>query len=663
MRGIFIGALVVFALLSFAENNLPEGYSRVNDCIVVNFNYPLRDIEPKDVNGIAIIGVPSLDELANRFGVYMIDQLFIGSKHPDDPSEIDMSGYYRIWFNPEHSVDEVLMGYAANEYVEHVEPIDICPVLRSVPNDTYFTNQWALDNSNDHDIDAPEGWDIEKNHNTGIVAIADTGQDYLHPDLGGANLPNPGGNIWINTKEVSGTTGVDDDSNGYVDDYIGWDWVNGVSGDSGEDCNTPDNDPMDWYGHGTHCCGIASAITNNSQGIAGVAWGARIMCLRVGWGSGSYGYVRMDFCAQAFYYAANMGAHVISCSWSSSNSGGIGAAADYAVSKGLLICVAAGNTGGYYSHYLTSRSDTMTVAATNSADLRPSWSSYGTDVDVSAPGEGIYSTYRYHYGSHTYTNMSGTSMSTPHVAGEAANLKAHWPSWQRTELFNRIKTYVDKMTNDPMWQQGYMGSGRINLYKALSGTNEYVKLISLTATSTENGMLIRWEVDTDESIDGYNIYRIEMKPSDIYNDAQPLALLGTKLNDELITGKSPYTFMDKNVEIGKSYRYAVEVVEGNEPALLGETNGNFKGNPTSFGITNVYPLPANTSVTVKYISDTPALLQIYDISGRIVGSQALEKASEEKSVLLSVDGLTEGLYFLRLSNKNFSDSTKIVITH
>jgi len=663
MRGILIGAILVISLLSFAESNMPEGYSRVNDCIVVNFNYPLRDIQPKDVNGVAIIGVPSLDELANRFGVHMIDQLFVGSKHPDDPNEIDMSGYYRIWFSSEHPVDEVLAVYAANEYVEHVEPIDICPVFRTVPNDSYFGSQWSLDQSNDCDIDAPEGWDIEKAHNTGIVAIADTGQDYLHPDLGGANLPNPGGNIWINTKEVNGATGVDDDSNGYIDDYIGWDWVNGVSGDSGEDNNTPDNDPMDWYGHGTHCCGIASAITNNSQGVAGVAWGARIMCLRVGWGSGSNGYVRMDFCAQAFYYAANMGAHVISCSWGSSNSGGISAAADYAVSKGLLICVAAGNTGGYYSHYLGSRSDTMCVAATNQNDLRPSWSSYGSDVDVSAPGEGIISTYRYHYGSHTYAGMSGTSMSTPHVAGEAANLKAHWPSWQRTELFTRIQTYVDKLTNEPMWQQGYMGSGRINLYKALTGTNNYIKLVLLTANSTKDGMLVRWEVDTDEGIDGYNIYRIEMRPIDVYSDVQPLALLGDKLNDELITGKSPYSFMDKNVEKGKIYRYAVEVVKNNDPALLGETNGTFNGTPSSFGISKVYPLPADTSVTVKYLSDTPALLQIYDISGRVVGTQSLEQASEEKSVILSVDGLTDGIYFLRLSNQNSSDSTKMVVTH
>ena len=656
-----VSVLLILASAVVFAYDLPEGHSRVEDCIVVNFKYPLREISVNNVNGIATIGISSLDSLARRYDVYMIDQLFVGSKHPEDPNEIDLSGYYRIWFDPVHSVDEVLSAYEANEWVEHVEPIDICPIFRTVPNDTYFDSQWALDQGNDHDIDAPEGWDIEHGDDSPIIAIADTGVDYEHPDLGGDDLPDPGGNIWKNEDEVGGTTGVDDDGNGYVDDYIGWDWVHGVSGDSGEDKYTPDNDPTDWYGHGTHCAGIASAITNNNKGIAGVGWGARIMCLRVGWGSGAYGYVRMDFCASAFYYATDMGADVINCSWSSSNSGGISAACSYATSHGVLVVVAAGNTGGYYVHYLAGRNDTLCVAATTQSDRRPYWSSYGSHVDVSAPGTNIYSTYRYHYGSHTYTNLSGTSMAAPHVCGEAAILKAHWPSWDGDDLFDRIEEYTDPMPNEPQWENGNMGSGRINLNNALTGTED-IELVYLEAVPKGEGMLIRWQVEADEDFDGFNIYRVEVSPGEEMTDQQSLALLGDKLNDNLITGESPYTFIDGDVEDGKVYRYAVEVVQYDEPSLLGTTEGTYEGAPASFGITVVYPLPASNNITVSYTSEKPATLEVYDLAGRKVDSIAVEASERETEFSFGVENLSEGLYFLRLSNSEAVDTARIVIS-
>lgn len=329
-------------------------------------------------------------------------------------------------------------------------------------------------------------WDVNPGNTGVIMAILDTGVRYYHKDLGGSSWPTTTGNIWINLGEVPGN-GIDDDANGYVDDWLGWDWVTGVTGCmSGEDCSTTDNDPRDFAGHGTHVAGIAGAMTNNARGVAGMAggWGdgtvnsvgngAKIMCLRIGWlASSGSGYVNMSFAAQALYYAANKGTVSANCSWGSSNSGGLAAAVDYAVSKGVVICHAAGNSNNTRADYLATRTDVLDVAATDKSDKKASFSSYGTWVDVSAPGVDIVSTY------HNYQDptsdyvaaMSGTSMSTPFVTGEAALIKAQYPSYNRVDVFNRVKSTadnIDALNNKRL--RGKLGTGRINACRALGGT-------------------------------------------------------------------------------------------------------------------------------------------------------------------------------------------------
>ena len=123
--------------------------------------------------------------------------------------------------------------------------------------------------------------------------MIDTGVDYTHPDLVD--------NIWHNTKEIP-NNGIDDDGNGYVDDVVGWDFVS-VSSDwvaPGEDPGPPDNDPMDFFGHGTHVSGIASGKPNNDIGIAGTAWNCKIMSLRAGYTAYDYnGYLELEDIAEA----------------------------------------------------------------------------------------------------------------------------------------------------------------------------------------------------------------------------------------------------------------------------------------------------------------------------------------------------------------------------
>jgi len=349
-------------------------------------------------------------------------------------------------------------------------------------------SQWALER-----IRAFGAWDIETGSTSIILAILDSGTRYFHPDLGGVNASysNPGasrGNMWINTTELNGSSGYDDDGNGYVDDWIGWDFIDGVSNCwSGEDCSTEDNDPRDFNGHGTHTAGIVGMITNDGYGMAGTAggWnsgsqteygnGVKVMALRMGYSYNylgqEYGVVDMAAAASAFYYAADNGADIASCSWGSSNSGGIGAAVDYFIATGGLVFVAAGNDGDMSADYLNGRGDCISVAATDENDDGASFTNYGSWVDISAPGTNIYSTYHDHTDPSTnyWSSMGGTSMACPMAAGVGALIWSHNPGWSASQVETQLYNSADNIDSYLSSKYiGNMGAGRINAYNAVN---------------------------------------------------------------------------------------------------------------------------------------------------------------------------------------------------
>jgi subtilisin family serine protease len=429
----------------------------------------------------------ALTALNSTWGVTKIERLFEGPAPKESP-ELDLPGYWRFWLNREVTyaqLESLLNDYSKANLVEHVEPVGIHRLNYS-PNDPAWTNQWFTRNTAaDHDIDAYEGWNIERGDSSAILGITDTGVLYNHPDLQA--------HIWHNWAEVNGISGADDDGNGFVDDSIGWDFVSaGSSCWSGEDCTTPDNDPKDFNGHGTHCSGIAAAVTNNSVGGAGIAGGggtysgAKVMALRVGW-SASYlgsevGYVGMDYAAQAINYGRVKGVCAFNCSWGSSNSGGLGAAIAAANNAGIVFCVAAGNdnTNSQVDNYLSTRNDCIDVAASTSGDLKASFSNYGTWVDVTAPGANIYSTVSNHYTA-SYAYYDGTSMAAPCVVGEVGLLKSHNPTWTRTQIIPAITGNVDDIDALNPSYTGQLGSGRINVNLALLASG------SITLTSPVGG--------------------------------------------------------------------------------------------------------------------------------------------------------------------------------
>ncbi len=274
------------------------------------------------------------------------------------------------------NVEEAVKYYQQDPGVEYAEPNYIVRATATTPDDTSFGSLWGLQK-----IDAPEAWDTVTGSEDVIIAVIDTGVAYNHPDF-----YDPGdlsiNNIWTNTGEdlPDCDNGLDDDGNGYIDDCNGWDFLN------------DDNDPTDYSGHGTHVAGTIAAYGNNSLGITGVMWRAKIMPVRF---LGIDGYGSTADAVSAILYASENGAHVINNSWS--GSGYSQALKDAIDASDAVVVCAAGNSSRnidsiseYPAGY--SSSNIISVAATDSSDNLAGFSNFGASgVDLAAPGVSIYS--------------------------------------------------------------------------------------------------------------------------------------------------------------------------------------------------------------------------------------------------------------------------------
>ncbi len=330
----------------------------------------------------------------------------------------------------------------------------------SEPNDADYSLQWGLGN-----INANLAWNLTTGNSSVVIAIIDTGVDWDHPDL--AN------NIWNNTDEDCDNS-TDLDNNGYNGDCKGYDFVNvDISGCyENEDCDTEDNNPMDFHGHGTHCSGIAGAVSNNNLGIAGVCWNCSIMAVRAGYkDTGENGALAVDDVAQALYYASDNNATIISMSFGGSDSATIKNAIDCAYANGSILVAAAGNNQGNTKVYPCGYDNVICVAWTDSNNNSADGSNYGSWVNLSAPGTGIWSTYY----NDTYSNQSGTSMATPFVAGGIGLIKTLFWDKNQTEIadvLNNTGTKVDF--------SGYNLS-RINVYSAILSLDNLKPKVSLVS--------------------------------------------------------------------------------------------------------------------------------------------------------------------------------------
>lgn len=319
----------------------------------------------------------------------------------------------RILEVPEAAEARVVAALSQNPNFEFAEPDYVAEGIVT-PNDTFYSSyQWHLPK-----IGAPAAWDVTTGASTVKIAVVDSGVQANHPDLGGRVL-------------------------------AGYDFVNN------------DADPSDDNGHGTAVAGAAAATGNNGSGVAGVAWNVAILPVKVlgADNMGSYSAI-----ASGINYAADQGARIINLSLGGTTSSRtLQSAVSYAWNKGCVLVAAAGNNGSSAAFYPAAYSQVVAVSALSAGDVLPSWSNYGSYVDISAPGENITTT----AAGGGYTTMSGTSFASPLVAGAAALALSVDPSLANTAVVSLLTAKSDDL--GATGYDIYFGAGRLNAAKVAAG--------------------------------------------------------------------------------------------------------------------------------------------------------------------------------------------------
>lgn len=343
----------------------------------------------------------------------------------------------------------------------------------NTPNDPDYPQMWGMENIGqtvngvsgqpDADIDAESAWDQTTGSTAVLVAIVDSGTDYLHPDLAA--------NIYTNTNEIVGN-GIDDDGNGYIDDVNGYDFASG------------DADPMDFVGHGTHVSGTVGAVGNNGIGTVGVNWNVSLLPCKIGT---DFGGPQTSAAIEALNYAVSMGAAVSNHSYTVAPTQALEDAIINAQTNNHIVVVAAGNSSSnndfdpvYPASY--PQDNIVTVAATDQNDALADFSNRGfNSVDIGAPGVNIWSTTptagSSFYGP-DYDFSDGTSMASPMVAGAIAMLRSVSPSASYQTIIQALYNGADGLPG----LFGRVSSGaRLNVNGAL----QQLKSVSMSISRTE----------------------------------------------------------------------------------------------------------------------------------------------------------------------------------
>jgi serine protease len=461
-----IGAVALVAAFLAADASAQE----------LSFKTPFDPLSARAVRGRVIVKLTpdahtrgvvasALAALRPELGVYRASPLISPALAAARPRSLD-------GVHADRAASDGLARFSVVEYSALVAPQEIAAVLSLLPDVEYAepiyprhlqyatddpgaSQQWYLDV-----IGARSAWDDVRADSTVVIAVVDAGIDPTHEDLAAA--------LWHNTGEMGTdgqggdrrSNGVDDDANGYVDDWQGYDFA-------GVDGRTPDNDPDPAReSHGTEMAGIAGAIGDNGRGTVGVAFGARLMSLKItNEPESQFEGPDLFNTHEGILYAAKMGADVINCSW-----GDLGRmrseqeVIDAAVKTyGAVIVASAGNSSNNKLFYPASYDGVLSVGAVENGDGKANFSNYNYRVDLSAPGTFIYAPdlgSRYRYG-------QGTSHAAAVVSGAAALVRSKYPALSPAQVVELLRATTDDNNALLGEYAGKLGTGRLNVLNSM----------------------------------------------------------------------------------------------------------------------------------------------------------------------------------------------------
>lgn len=542
------------------------------DLIVVKFK------NPGSTNGRTTIGDGSQVEMLKGVIDYA-DYHQVFARKSFSNARLAASGLqniYKIRLNRGSNIWNELAILRQLDFIEYAEPFFQNELL-FIPNDPQ-----ADPTKGKQDyltvIKAYEGWQIDQSDSSVVVGVVDTGVRMNHEDLG---------NIAFN--HADSINGIDDDGDGYIDNFFGWDVAN------------RDNDPTaDSHPHGTAVAGMSSATTNNGIGMAGIGFKSRYLPVKIA--DSQTKYLINEY--EGVIYAAEHGCSVINLSW-----GGVENASKYGqdiinyvvLEKDAVVVAAAGNTHAKLNFYPASYDNVLSVGATDINDNLAPWATYSPFIDITAPGHNVYSTKN----DGGYEKTTGTSFSSPIVAGAAALVRSHFPEFTAQQVMEQLRVTSDDIyhvgSNTNFY--GLMGRGRLNIQKALSDILTPAMRLNEFQYESNHGQLIFPEDSVYLSLKFTNYLRTAENVSiTISNPSNNVSMEADKLYIDRLdefesfdNNNNPVFFtVNQDVQPGERLLFRIDFVGNNytdfqyieittTPAYFDISDGNLTATITSDG--------------------------------------------------------------------------------
>lgn len=357
---------------------------------------------------------------------------------------VDLSNIYILKYQADYSEVNAAVWLQSFPVFEYAQPYFLVHpfidnAVQLVPNDEYYMHQWYI-----RKIKADDAWNLNTGDPNVIIALVDGGTSFGHPDL--IN------NIAYNLNDT--IDGIDNDGDGYIDNYYGWDF--------GDNDNNPQYSLAHGSEHGTAMAGVLGATPDNNIGIASAGFYCKYLPIKIvdsyyGWTSGYQGIV----------YAADHGAQIINCSWGNQFYAPFEQnIIDYAsINKNSLVIAAAGNSNNTIPFYPASYELVLAIGGVDSFDVKSNSSSYYEFVDLVSPGYQLLTTNR-----ESYIHSNGTSIASALTSGAAGLLLSHFPNFTPAQigaLMQQTTDRIDTIAGNASFANK-QGSGRLNLLSAMT---------------------------------------------------------------------------------------------------------------------------------------------------------------------------------------------------